>query len=85
MVRDLKFYLFFTSTANGRRAARAFLKGWERKTGRDKAAPSALPPAEGDEAGATGAPGSARIQIPVLIVNGDNDIMVLTVNSIDMA
>ena len=35
--RDPKYYLFFTSTANGRRAARAFLKRLkERKADRDK-------------------------------------------------
>ena len=35
--RDPKFYLFFTSTANGRRAAEAFLKRLqERKVDRDK-------------------------------------------------
>ena len=36
-LRDPKFYLFFTSTANGRRAAKAFLKRLkERKADRDK-------------------------------------------------
>jgi hypothetical protein len=35
--RDPKFYLFFTSTANGRRAAKAFLERLqERRTDRDK-------------------------------------------------
>ena len=36
-LRDPKFYLFFTSTADGRRAAKAFLNRLqERKAGRDK-------------------------------------------------
>jgi pimeloyl-ACP methyl ester carboxylesterase len=62
--RDPKTYLFFTSTANGRRSAVAFLDRLkERKQNRDKE------PAFG----------------PVLVANGDNDIMVPTVNSHDMA
>lgn len=87
--RDPKTHLFFTSTANGRRAAKAFLdRIEERKTERDKAptmhaflrqlraikAWGRQPPQELD-----------RIKIPVLIANGDHDIMVPTVNSNNMA
>ena len=42
-LRDPKFYLFFTSTADGRRAAKAFLNRLqERKAGRDKGPPPVL-------------------------------------------
>ena len=42
-LRDPKYYLFFTSTANGRQAATAFLKRLkERKADRDKGLRPAL-------------------------------------------
>ncbi|MGO6984288.1 alpha/beta fold hydrolase [Rhizobium leguminosarum] len=88
-LRDPKTYLFFTSTANGRRAAKAFLDRLkERKTGRDKGpTPSAfLRQLKAIKAWGRQAPQNlGRISIPVLIVNGDDDIMVPTVNSTDMA
>lgn len=88
-LRDPKFYLFFTSTANGRGAARAFLKRLkERKTGRDNAVTISAfrRQLKAIEAWGRQAPQDlGRIQIPVLIANGDNDIMVPTVNSIDLA
>jgi len=88
-LRDPKFYLFFTSTANGRRAAKAFLARLkERKVDRDKGAtPEALlrqlKAIKGWGQQAPQDLGSLRI--PVLIANGDNDIMVPTANSTDMA
>lgn len=88
-LRDPKFYLFFTSTANGRKAAKAFLNRLkERKADRDKGpTPSAfLRQLKAIKAWGQQAPQNlAAIKIPVLIANGDNDIMVPTVNSTDMA
>lgn len=87
--RDPKTYLFFTSTANGRRAAKAFLERLkERKQNRDKE-PSLgafLRQLKAITAWGKQAPQDlGRIRIPVLVANGDNDIMVPTVNSTDMA
>jgi len=87
--RDPKTYLFFTSTANGRSAAVAFLERLkERKQDRDKE-PSLrafLRQLKAIHAWGKQAPQDlGRIKIPVLVANGDNDIMVPTVNSIDMA
>ncbi|MBY5332272.1 alpha/beta fold hydrolase [Rhizobium leguminosarum] len=88
-VRDPKTYLFFTSTANGRQAAKAFLDRLkERKAGRDKGpTPRAfLRQLKAIKAWGRQAPQDlGRIDVPVLIANGDNDIMVPTVNSTDMA
>ena len=88
-LRDPKSYLFFTSTANGRRAAKAFLNRLkERKAGRDKGpTPGAfLRQLKAIKAWGQQAPQDlGSIKIPVLIANGDNDIMVPTVNSTDMA
>ena len=88
-LRDPKTYLFFTSTANGRQAAKAFLERLkERKADRDKGpTPSAfLRQLKAIQAWGRQAPQDlGRIRIPVLIANGDNDIMVPTVNSHDMA
>jgi pimeloyl-ACP methyl ester carboxylesterase len=89
MRRDPKFYLFFRSTTNGRQAAKTFLNRLEeRKANRDKGpTPIAfLRQLKAIEAWGRQAPQDlGGIQIPVLIVNGDNDIMVPTANSIDMA
>jgi pimeloyl-ACP methyl ester carboxylesterase len=88
-LRDPKTYLFFTSTANGRQAAKAFLERLkERKADRDKGpTPGAfLRQLRAIQAWGRQAPQDlGRIRIPVLIANGDNDIMVPTVNSHDMA
>jgi pimeloyl-ACP methyl ester carboxylesterase len=88
-LRDPKFYLFFTSTANGRRAAKAFLERLkERKANRDKGpTPGAfLRQLKAITTWGRQAPQDlGSIRIPVLIANGDNDIMVPTVNSTDMA
>jgi pimeloyl-ACP methyl ester carboxylesterase len=88
-LRDPKYYLFFTSTTNGRNAASAFLQRLqERKTGRDK---GPTPRAFLRQLGAIKAWGRqapqdlSRIRIPVLVANGDNDLMVPTVLSRDMA
>ena len=88
-LRDPKFYLFFTSTANGRRAAKAFLERLkERKSNRDKGAtPEALlRQLKAIKSWGQQTPQDlGSIRIPVLIANGDNDIMVPTANSADMA
>ncbi len=89
MLRDPKVCLFFTSTENGRQAARAFLNRLkERKVGRDKGpTPSAfLRQLKAIRASGRQAPQDlGKIKIPVLIANGDNDVMVPTENSLDMA
>jgi pimeloyl-ACP methyl ester carboxylesterase len=87
--RDPKTYLFFTSTANGRSAAVAFLERLkERKQDRDKE-PSLrafLRQLKAIHAWGKQAPQDlGSIRIPVLVANGDNDIMVPSVNSHDMA
>ena len=88
-LRDPKTYLFFTSTANGRQAAKAFLARLkERKADRDKGpTPSAfLRQLKAIKAWGRQVPQDlGDIRIPVLVANGDNDIMVPTVNSIDLA
>lgn len=88
-LRDPKFYLFFTSTRSGRQAARAFLKRLkERVVDRDKGlTPRAfLRQLHAIKAWGRQAPQDlARLQMPVLIANGDNDIMVPTALSRDMA
>jgi len=88
-LRDPKTYLFFTRTPNGRGAAKAFLARLQlRKTGRDKGpTPRALlRQLAAIKAWGLQAPQDlGRIRIPVLVANGDNDIMVPTVNSHDMA
>ena len=87
--RDPKTYLFFTSTANGRRAAMAFLgRLTERKTDRDKEPTlrAFLRQLKAIKAWGRQPPQDlAKIKIPVLIANGDHDIMVPTVNSADLA
>ncbi|MCA7941972.1 alpha/beta fold hydrolase [Burkholderia cepacia] len=88
-LRDPKAYLFFTSTANGRQAASAFLKRLkERKSGRDKEpTPRAfLRQLKAIKAWGQQAPQRlGHSQMPVLIANGDHDIMVPTALSHDMA
>lgn len=88
-LRDPKTYLFFTSTTNGRTAASAFLKRLkERKAGRDKAPTPRVFMRQLKAITAWGkqAPQDLdRLRMPVLIANGDNDIMVPTVLSRDMA
>lgn len=87
--RDPKTYLFFTATTDGRSAAHAFIaRTKERRTGRDK---GPTPRAFLRQLAAIHAWGRqmpqdlTRIRIPVLVANGENDIMVPTANSHDMA
>lgn len=88
-LRDPKFYLFFTSTSNGRQSARAFLKRLkERKAARDEApTPRAfLRQLEAIKAWGRQAPQDlSPLHMPVLIANGEHDVMVPTPLSHDMA
>jgi pimeloyl-ACP methyl ester carboxylesterase len=88
-LRDPKFYLFFTSTANGRRAAKAFLERLqERKTDRDKPIRMAtfLRQLKAIKAWGTQAPQDlSAIRNPVLVANGDHDMLVPSSNTIDLA
>ena len=88
-LRDPKFYLFFTATASGRKAAKDFIyRLKERDKDRDK---NPTPVSFMRQLKAIRSWGRqqpqdlSRIQIPTLIVNGDNDIMVPTVNSAELA
>ena len=87
--RDPKFYLFFTSTANGHRAAKEFLNRLkERKADRDKpiGVGAFLRQLKAIKAWGTQAQQDLRrIQKPVLVVNGEQDKMVPSSNSIDLA
>ncbi|MEK1833977.1 MAG: alpha/beta hydrolase, partial [Pseudomonas sp.] len=88
-LRDPKFYLFFTTTANGQRAASEYLQRLkERQQDRDKGpTPRALlRQLKAITAWGKQAPQElGRLRMPTLIANGDNDIMVPTVNSIELA
>jgi pimeloyl-ACP methyl ester carboxylesterase len=87
--RDPKYYLFFTSTANGRRAAKDFLERLkEREADRDKPITIAafMRQLKAIKAWGTEAPQDlGAIVKPVLVANGDQDIMVPSRNSVDMA
>jgi pimeloyl-ACP methyl ester carboxylesterase len=86
---DPKFYLFFTSTQNGKSAAREFLKRLkERTVNRDtpvkiKTLQTQLKAIS--EWGYEQPADLSKFTLHVLIINGDNDRMVPTANSYDMA
>ncbi|MDQ0124812.1 pimeloyl-ACP methyl ester carboxylesterase [Pseudomonas lini] len=88
-LREPKFYLFFTTTANDQRAASEYVQRLkERQEDRDKGpTPRAfLRQFKAITAwGRQAAQDLGRLRMPTLIVNGDNDIMVPTVNSIELA
>ncbi|WP_439821623.1 alpha/beta fold hydrolase [Pseudomonas sp. HLG18] len=88
-LRDPKFYLFFTSSANGRRSASQYLRRLKaRKKNRDK---GPTPRAFLRQLRAITAWGRQQrqalghLRTPTLIVNGDNDLMVPSVNSFELA
>jgi pimeloyl-ACP methyl ester carboxylesterase len=87
--RDPKFYLFFTSTANGRQAAKAFLERLKERTAdRDKPITMAafLRQLKAIKAWGIQAPQDlGAIRKPVLVANGDQDKMVPSSNSVDLA
>ena len=88
-LRDPKSYLFFTSSAAGRRAASAFLARLkERRRDRDRAVSltAFLRQLKAIKAWGLQAPQPLdAIRTPVLVANGDHDIMVPSENSSDMA
>lgn len=88
-LRDPKFYLFFTATANGQRAASEYLQRLkERQHQRDKGPTPRAFLRQLKAITAWGKQASqdlGRLRMPTLIANGDNDIMVPTANSIDLA
>ncbi len=88
-LRDAKLYLFFTSSKSSRQAAREFLARLkERRVNRDKApTPRAfLRQLKAIHAWGDQTPQDLGvIMVPVLIANGDHDIMVSSENSHDIA
>jgi pimeloyl-ACP methyl ester carboxylesterase len=87
--RDPKTYLFFTRTPNGKTAAREFLKRLKERTDdRDKRISPASFRAQlkAIHAWGTQEPSDlSRVQHPVLVANGDQDRMVPSRNSVDLA
>jgi pimeloyl-ACP methyl ester carboxylesterase len=88
-LKDPKYYLFFTKTSNGRSAARQFLKRLKERTdNRDK---SISPVAFRSQLKAIHAWGRQEpsdlsgVQQPVFVANGDQDRMVPSSNSADLA
>jgi pimeloyl-ACP methyl ester carboxylesterase len=88
-VRDAKHYLFFTRTPNGKAAARDFMKRLKERTNdRDKPISIRSFRAHLKAIHAWGLQESAdlsRIQQPVFLANGDQDRMVPSSNSADLA
>ena len=87
--RDPKYYLFFTASKASRRAAKAFLARIKERTS-DRDAPVTMAAftrqLKAIEAWGDQAPQDlGAILQPVLVANGDNDIMVPTVNSVELA
>jgi pimeloyl-ACP methyl ester carboxylesterase len=87
--RDAKYYLFFTTTANGRSEARKFLDRLKERTNdRDTSisVPSFQAHLKAIHAWGLQEPSDlSRIQQPVFVANGDDDRMVPTHNSADLA
>lgn len=87
--RDPKFYLFFTSSSNGRQTAKAFLARLKERT-HDHDKPVSLKAflrqLKAIKAWGLQAPQPLdTIRMPVLVANGDHDIMVPSENSTDLA
>ncbi len=84
-----KHFLFFSQTKNGQAAADAFLARLnERQQGRDKAISNETIGAQVTAIHAWGKQKTfdlSAIQHPVLVANGDNDVMAPTVNSFELA
>ncbi len=87
--RDSKEFLFFTRTANGRRAAKEFLARLEERTDdRDKAVSVSSFRAQLKAIHRWGRQEPAdltSIHQPVLVMNGESDRMVPTENTLDLA
>jgi pimeloyl-ACP methyl ester carboxylesterase len=88
-LRHPEYYLFFTSTSNGHRSARDFLKRLhERSENRVKpvSIPAFITQLRAIHKWGRQAPADlSRIKQPVLVANGDSDKMVPSSNSVDMA
>ncbi|MBB3870817.1 alpha/beta fold hydrolase [Brevundimonas mediterranea] len=88
-LKDPKTYLFFTSSQAGRRAAKAFLERLkERRSDRDKPITVAAfrRQLKAIESWGNLAPQDlGAVRQPVLVANGDHDIMVPSGNSTEMA
>jgi pimeloyl-ACP methyl ester carboxylesterase len=86
--KDPKTYLFFTRSPNGRREAREFLKRLKERTDdRDKAISpiSFRAQLKAIKAWATQQPQDlSSLQLPVLVANGDQDLMVPSKNTVDL-
>lgn len=87
--RDPKFYLFFTQNKVGKQAAKDFLKRLkERRENRDKKVKLSVLKKQLKAIEAWGHDTPADLSVckhPVLVANGDNDRMVPTPNSYDLA
>ncbi|WP_406335792.1 alpha/beta fold hydrolase [Streptomyces sp. NBC_00203] len=87
--QDPKLSLFFTDTAGGRRAGRAFLKRLKERTdNRDKdiSPPSFRAQLKAIKRWARQAPSDlSGMRQPVLVTNGENDRMVPSQNTLDLA
>jgi pimeloyl-ACP methyl ester carboxylesterase len=87
--KNAKHHLFFTKTANGQAAARKFLKRLKERTDdRDKSISPLAIHAQIKAIHAWGRQAPAdlsAIRQPVLVANGDDDVMVPTSNSVDLA
>lgn len=88
-LKDPKHYLFFTRTANGRRAAKAFVDRLKERTS-DRDSPIALRAFRAQlkaiHAWGRQAPQNLdAISQPAFAVNGDDDLMVPTANTGDLA
>lgn len=87
--RDPKFYLFFTQNKVGKHAARDFLNRLKERTdNRDKKVKLSVLKSQLKAIEKWGHEKPVDLSVfkhPVFIVNGDNDRMVPTVNSYDMA
>ena len=87
--QDPRHFLFFPRTATGKRAAAAYFERLaERTADRDRPISSQARLAQLraiTSAGLHPADDLARITIPVLVANGDHDLMVASAHSRDMA
>ncbi|MFD0523979.1 alpha/beta fold hydrolase [Paractinoplanes durhamensis] len=87
--QDPKKYLFFTRTANGRRAADEFLARLQERT-QDRDIPVSLSTYRAqlravNRWGRAATADLSPIGRPTLVANGEHDVMVPTANSVDLA
>lgn len=89
MRKDPRHFLFFPRTAAGKKAATAYFERLaERTTDRDKPISTQARLAQLraiTSAGLHAADDLSRIKVPVLVANGDHDLMVASAHSKDMA